>query len=306
MPASGELDTRLRAEAFKYLARLTRSDPDTPVYWKDLVAFTFEGHKCPLIGARGIWKPGPLDLPISLTTAPVRRGQESPYEDEIREDDTIVYRYQGTDLSSFDNVGLLKLLSSKLPVIYFHGIDRGVYLAAWPAFVVSDLPHRLAVILDVSPTSKVAGQVLEPGGDRFEPKRYIYVPTRKRLHQQRFRVRVMRAYRRRCAICRIGHVSLLDAAHIIPDTEDTSPTTVNNGLSLCKIHHAAFDQNIVGIDPDLMIHVREDILEEHDGPMLLHGIKETHHQHLRVIPRSPAERPSPDGLAERFARFLSA
>jgi len=274
-----------------------------PVYWKDLVAFRFDGQKCPLIGQRGIWKPAPLALPFSLATTPVKTGGVRPYADEIRADDTVLYRYQGTNPEALDNVLLRKLFWSRKELAYFHGIDSGVYLAAWPAYVISDEPARLTAVVDLSPTSGAAGRVSEPAGSGAEPKRYIYVPTRQRLHQQKFRVRVMRAYRRRCAICRIGHDSLLDAAHIIPDSEDGGTTTVNNGLSLCKIHHAAFDQHIVGIDPDLIVHVREDILDEQDGPMLLHGIKETHRKRLCVIPKSRADRPSREGLAERFARF---
>ncbi len=37
------------------------------------------------------------------------------------------------------------------------------------------------------------------------------------MHQQEFRQRVLRAYRERCAICRLRHEELLDAAHILPD-----------------------------------------------------------------------------------------
>ena len=38
-----------------------------------------------------------------------------------------------------------------------------------------------------------------------------------------------------------------------------------NVLSLCKIHHAAYDKNILGISPDYQVKVRIDILDEVDG-----------------------------------------
>jgi len=41
---------------------------------------------------------------------------------------------------------------------------------------------------------------------------------------------------------------------------------VPNGLALCKIHHAAFDMNILGIRPDHVVEIRTDVLEERDGP----------------------------------------
>ena len=77
---------------------------------------------------------------------------------------------------------------------------------------------------------------------------------------------------------------------------------VQNGLSLCKIHHAAFDQNIIGITPDCQIHVREDILREIDGPMLKHGIQEMHGNKL-ILPRSFSLQPKKEWLEERFIQF---
>ncbi|MSR07359.1 MAG: hypothetical protein EXR93_09890 [Gemmatimonadetes bacterium] len=82
------------------------------------------------------------------------------------------------------------------------------------------------------------------------------------------------AYHVTCAMCRLKHNSLLDAAHIIPDREEHGLAEVPNGLCLCKIHHTAYDVNIVGVDADYRIHVREDVLEEHDGPMFRHGLQE--------------------------------
>jgi putative restriction endonuclease len=40
-----------------------------------------------------------------------------------------------------------------------------------------------------------------------------------------------------------------------------------------QIRNAAFDKNIIGINPDYQIKVRKDILEEIDGPMLKYGIQ---------------------------------
>ena len=276
-----------------------------PVQWQDLINFEFNGKKCPLIGQRGIWKPAVLDTPISITTAPPKPGRPAPYEDEIRDDDTIVYRYQGTNPQAHDNVGLRRLMWEKKPLIYFHGIEKGAYLAAWPVYIVNDDPDARSVIVDLSPTAMNADRVAE-GLPQEYGKQYVFVPTKRRLHQAKFRARVMKAYKRRCTICRLGHERLLDAAHIIPDSHQAGLATTQNGLSLCKIHHAAFDANILGIDPDLMVHVREDILQEIDGPMLQHGIKDMHGEKLGVIPRRQEDQPSREGLSERFLLFKRA
>ena len=89
---------------------------------------------------------------------------------------------------------------------------------------------------------------------------YNTIQTITRLHQRSFRERVLRAYQNQCTLCRLRHKELLDAAHIIADSEDSGEPVIQNGLSLCKIHHAAYDKHILGITPDYIIKVRTDIL----------------------------------------------
>jgi putative restriction endonuclease len=132
---------------------------------------------------------------------------------------------------------------------------------------------------------------------------YITSTIKVRLHQRSFREKVILAYRSQCAFCRLRHAELLDAAHIIPDTEPDSRPTVDNGLSLCKIHHAAFDKFILGVSPDYIIKVRSDVLDEDDGPMLLHGFKEMHNQRIQ-LPRKNNQQPNREFLERRFERFL--
>jgi putative restriction endonuclease len=98
---------------------------------------------------------------------------------------------------------------------------------------------------------------------------------------------------------------LLDAAHIKPDSEGGS-ARVSNGLSLCKIHHGAYDTEILGISPDLKIHIRQSVLETFDGPTLQHALKEMDGETLRQIPRDKLSRPDRELLSERFERFRAA
>ena len=115
----------------------------------------------------------------------------------------------------------------------------------------------------------------------------------------------MAAYRSQCAFCELKHVNLLDAAHIVPDYEPDGLPSVKNGLALCKIHHAAFDQYIIGVTPDYTLKVRTDILEEIDGPMLKYGIQSLHNQKL-ILPRSRNSWPDREKLDWRQERFLQA
>lgn len=116
----------------------------------------------------------------------------------------------------------------------------------------------------------------------------------------------MRAYDTRCAVCSLGHRELLDAAHVIPESHPDGAPLVANGLALCKIHHAAYDRNILGIRPDYVVKIHHRVLDEIDGPMLKHGLQEHHGVRLRQIPRGRADRPDPDRLKVRYTQFRSA
>ena len=104
-------------------------------------------------------------------------------------------------------------------------------------------------------------------------------------------------------MCRLKEVRLLDAAHILGDLEERGDAVVANGLSLCSIHHRAFDEDLVGVSPDYEVRVSPRLLEDEDGPML-ELLKGFHGQALQV-PRSAALRPDRERLAERYERFLA-
>ena len=107
------------------------------------------------------------------------------------------------------------------------------------------------------------------------------------------------------APCRLKHLELLDAAHIIPDGEPDGDPIVNNGVALCTFHRAASDRFMIGIRPDSVIEVRDDILKEKDGPMLLHGLQGMHQKKIRP-PRSSNASPDPNLLERRYEKFRMA
>src|SRR5437016_82306 len=133
----------------------------------------------------------------------------------------------------------------------------------------------------------------------------IYAIVKTRLHQRGFRELVVSAYRERCAVCRLAHSELLDAAHVLPDRDERGRPEGPNGLSLGQIHHGAYDTEILGVDPDYSVHIRGDVLAEEDGPMLLHGLQELHGSRI-ILPKAELLRPNRDYLAERFGRFKAA
>lgn len=293
-------DWMVRQHAFRYLEQLTAVHGDV-LPWKPLQeGFEVDGRRITLIGARGIWTPAGLDLPISITTSP-----KDPYGDEARDDGFLHYRYFQDDPSHRDNAGLRRCLHEGRPIVYFRAIARGQYAALWPMVLVNDDPGSLTFTGACEDVD-----ALRPG---IEPRaaddaRRVYATrlAMTRLHQARFRQRVLTAYRGSCTVCRLRHENLLDAAHILPDRHARGEPVVQNGLSLCKIHHAAFDGNILGIRPDLVVEVRADILEEVDGPMLRHGIQALHGATLAVLPRRAEDRPDPERLEVRYEEFRAA
>ena len=78
---------------------------------------------------------------------------------------------------------------------------------------------------------------------------------------------------------------------------------MSNGMSLCRLRHAAFDRLILGVRPDYVVHVRPDILYEIDGPMLRHGLQGLEGQRI-VVPSRRVNRPDEVRLGVRWERFL--
>jgi putative restriction endonuclease len=300
-----DLDSRVRLRTFEFLTEQTEIHGSEILPWKVLAAgFDFEGTRVPLIGPQGIFKPALLDLPLSITTAAPSPRREQPYSDSLGEDGLLRYCYRGTDINHRDNAGLRVARDRQLPLVYFHGVVRGEYFARWPVFVVADHPETLQFKVAVDSADALA---LAPTSDAPVNPRRIYVTreTEQRLHQQRFRLQVLKAYSERCTVCRLHHKELLDAAHILPDKHPLGEPVVQNGLAMCKLHHAAFDRHLMGVSPDLTIHLREDIRSEPDGPMLEHGLKGFEGLGIHK-PRRASFAPDRQFLEERFSIFLRA
>jgi putative restriction endonuclease len=294
-------DARLRVAAFAHLDRLRQLHPDGALRSADINHFTFEGKPQRLIVQTGIWKPAELTAALSIRTTFTPPDEPPPYEDDLGLDGLVRYKYRGSDPNHSDNRALREALVSRTPLIYFVGIDRGVYSAHYPVWIVGEDVARLEFTVAVDEAQRSMGAIDLAWPDR----QYALRLTQQRLHQPVFRTRVLRAYDDTCAICRLRHADLLDAAHILPDTHVNGLPVVPNGLALCKIHHAAYDRNIVGIRPDLVVEIQAKVLTEVDGPMLRHGLQEMRGIRL-TVPRSTHARPDPDRLEERYEEFLQA
>lgn len=252
-----------------------------------------EGDVRVISRGRGIWNPKDFDATLSVVSSP-----DGPYDDREVEGGLIHYAYEAGSVDG-SNAKLRRAYELQVPIIFLKKIQKGTYVPFAPVYVVGDDPVRREFLLALDESVRFLPSNLDPDAPQ---KRYAERLVRQRLHQAEFRGRVILAYETRCAICLLAHGELLDAAHIIEDASEQGIPVVSNGLALCKIHHAAYDRNLIGLSPDYHVHVDAELLAEVDGPMLKHGLQEMHGRVLRV-PSRRAEQPDRDRLAERFRQF---
>lgn len=233
---------------------------------------------------------------MSIVSSP-----DGPYADEAATRVPFRYDYRSGSTNG-DNTKLRRAYELDLPLILLRKISTGNYLPTFPVYVVADdhIGKQVYIALDES-----LRFLRDPTNLSADEQRYAQRVARQRLHQPAFRARVLRAYDVRCCVCSLQHGNLLDAAHITPDSAEGSSVSVTNGLSMCKIHHAAFDGNMLGISPDYEVRIAERLLDEIDGPMLQHGLKEMNGRAL-TLPAKPVEHPDRQRLAARFDAFRDA
>ncbi len=237
-----------------------------------------------------------------MTAYPKKVG-ERPYDDDMGPDGQLRYKWRGDNPMHHHNRALRQAMRDERPLIWFFGVGPATYFPVYPRYVVGEEPGLMQFI--VAPEG-VRNLHLDGAPVQEGIRRYVVREVKQRLHQPVFRATVMRAYRTRCSVCALGHSELLDAAHIVPDSDEAGIASVRNGLAMCKIHHAAFDAHILGVRPDKVVEIRKDLLEEIDGPMLQHGLKERHGQRLMALPRSKAEQPDAERLELSYERFRAA
>jgi len=294
------IDHEIRITAFNWLTEQVSIHGDV-LSWNVLSqGFIFKDQRIPLVSPQGIFRPRLCRYPLTIRSAP-----DGPYDDKFSKGDVLLYRYRGDNYLHRDNIGLREAMKNSIPLIYLFGVVPGKYLATWPVFVVGDDLKNLTFTVTVDDAAIIKEDELVVKDSDEARRAYITSMVKIRLHQRSFREKVIHAYRTQCAFCRLKHPELLDAAHIIPDNEPQSRPTIDNGLSLCKLHHAAFDSLILGVRPDYIIEVRGDVLREHDGPMLQHGLKELHNKKI-ILPRKQESWPDRDFVNWRYQKFRDA
>jgi putative restriction endonuclease len=294
-------DEELRSACFASLDVLcVKHGEDIPYRGALEFGFAFARTHVPFLSPqKGIFRARAQTGPAALS---INTSSKSPYDDEEIADG-FLYAYRSGSIDQPDNRALRSAFQLNTPLVYFVATRPGWYRPLYPSFVVADDPAAARVL--VAPGRLVGSadeRDLVPPDDPIE-RRYSVRDARIRLHQARFRGRVLVAYSSQCAICRLRESRLLDAAHIVGDLEQKGEPHVKNGLSLCSIHHRAFDQDLVGVAPDYRVHVSRRLLDDEDGPML--NLLKAFHQQTIVVPPRSSWQPDRDRLASRFERFVA-
>ena len=252
--AEPDRNSLIRVAAFDHVRKLGEAyDHLTATELK--AGFVFNGERIPLINPqRGIFKPQQMRFLLSIRTVFPKPGGKVWYDDQrqvhrqiYEGDETIDYAFMGQDPDAPDNRWLREAFKNSVPIIYFLGIAPGCYQAILPAFISGwdggALRARVAFGVPDQETMVPPATPLE--------RRYTLRAVKQRLHQASFREAVITAYNGRCAFSKLPEPLLLDAAHIVADKDERlGQPVIPNGIPLSKIHHAAFDAHLIGIDPD--------------------------------------------------------
>ena len=301
-------DTLMRVAAFGHVLKL--SETQNNISAEELRrGFTFEGERIPLVNPqRGIFKPRQMQYLLSIRTVFPRPGKPVWYDDQLQvhsqifeSREAVDYAFMGKNPNAADNRWLREAFENRVPVIYFLGVAPGLYQAIIPTYISGWDANALKARIVFG----IQDQADYVAPESVNERRYALQTVKQRLHQASFREAVITAYNGRCALSGLPEQRLLDAAHIISDKdEQLGQPVVPNGLPLSKIHHAAFDAHLIGIDPDYRLHVSERLLDLRDGPML-EALKQLDGEMLH-LPARAKDYPDRDRLSLRYEQFRVA
>ena len=156
----------------------------------------------------------------------------------------------------------------------------------------SEDSSALLNIVDTVPESEIARLP-------DQTRREVVATIKRKYRQHDFRNRVLSAYNHRCAMCGI-QLRLVEAAHILPVAHETSNDDTTNGISLCSLHHKAFDNNLISFNEQYEVEVSKREVDGLAAKNLSEGISDFR-QNLRPALIMPADRrdyPRPEYISE--------
>lgn len=295
----------IRLAAGRAIEELIRRKGTNVITWSEISeGFTFAGQKVHwATQAAGIFKPAELTDQAALSikqVLPSRSGRSAPYDDRELDEGVVSYRLQRHGRGSAFNKLLENAYLQRKPLLFFRGLADSLYEAFYPVFL-ENFSYDTGAALIGFDVPELTANTASGGGLNELEVRYGVGLRRTRLHQKAFRNRVLLAYGLRCALTNLPLIELLEAAHIIPDAAG-GEASVRNGIAMSTFHHAAYEGNLFGIDPDGKVHLSARVAETTDGPMFDHGLLRLNGTRIR-FPSFDAHQPNRDFLAAKFDEF---
>ena len=259
--------------------------------------------------AGGIFKPRQMSAALSIKTTIPRVGRPSWYRDQGAgiDGETGLLPYDLVRKKGhWTNEALRRAYERRAPLIYFRAVESAWYEAIWPVWIEefgyeAGRGRVLLAAADIERREVSSAQAVEGAAPMMARERsYTWGTSKHRNHQAWFSSQTRSAYGYRCAFSGLALGKLLVGAHIKSD-EDGGPALVSNGICMSTLHHAAFDAHLIGVDPELGIHVARTVIAANDGPLLasLQGLDGS----VLKVPEDPLARPDPMFLDWKFARF---
>lgn len=182
-------------------------------------------------------------------------------------------------------------LQSSAMGFYLENIDNFHSLTTVDAF--SEAVTRSHEALSHGGLGSIGEKSVNENGSR---KKFIY--TRVAYPRSpKFRTSVLNAYGNSCCICRT-QLGIVDAAHIVPHSDDRSSDHVKNGLALCVQHHKLYDDALLLPGPEYKLvfnSQRADYLRSIDQGKGLDWVESCDGNHFEV-PEEEDARPAQSQL----------
>lgn len=129
-----------------------------------------------------------------------------------------------------------------------------------------DKTDQIAQLFQIDSFQDVQDRLREQGGQVYAPEdENLTNEDRAIVRDAAFRKVVISVYDNRCAFCKLQIFNLdqriVDGAHIKPFSAFRDDR-IENGLSLCKNHHWAFDRGWFGVNDDYTLLISDNLREE--------------------------------------------
>jgi putative restriction endonuclease len=146
--------------------------------------------------------------------------------------------------------------NNKQKIISFRPEHLGLYLENYESMHQSDERTLLKLIKQSEETEETEDKGIMVNIDKKK-----FIVTHKRFKRDvRFKKLIYDAYKQRCAICGI-QLELIEAAHIVPYSNEKGNDDPKNGVCLCVLHHKAYDQGLIFFDEEYNIKINENKIE---------------------------------------------